>query len=84
MRYVDDVFVAIENVISIEQIKQAFEPQSVLSSTHEEEKDNQLSFLDCLITRFDESLSTSVHIKETNNGCCLNYNSICPEWYKSA
>ena len=82
VRYVDDIFVVIENVDSIEQIKQAFESESVLSFTHEEEKDNQLSFLDCLITRFDEGFSTSVHIKETNNGNCLNYNSICPERYK--
>ena len=82
VRYVDDIFVVIENLNTIDPLKQAFESQSVLSFTHEKEKHNQLSFLDCLITRFDESFSTSVHIKETNNGSCLNYNSICPERYK--
>ena len=74
VRYVDDTFVVIEDVNSIVQIKQAFESQSVLSCTHKEEKDNQLSFPDCLITRYDEGFSTSVHIKETNNNSCLNYN----------
>ena len=52
-RYVDDIFVVIEDANSIEQIKQAFESQSVLSFTHEEEKYKQLSFLDCLITRIE-------------------------------
>ena len=79
VRYIDDIFVVIEDAKSIKQIKQAFESQSVLSFTHEKVKDNRLSFLDCLITIFVEGFSTLVHIKETKNGSCLNYNSICPD-----
>ena len=82
VRYVDNIFVVIEDVNVIEQTKQAFEFQSVLSFTHEDKKDNQLPFLDNIITRFDEGFSTSIHIKETNIGSCLNYNSIYPERYK--
>ena len=40
-RCVDDIFVVIEDAYSIEQIKQAFESQSLHSFTHEGEKDKQ-------------------------------------------
>ena len=51
-RYVDDIFVAIDDSAQFTQIKAKFEQESVLTFTHEIEKDRQLSFLDCLIKRF--------------------------------
>ena len=30
----------------------------------------------------EDSFLTSVHIKDTNTGDCINYNGICPESYK--
>ena len=65
VRYVDEILVVIEDINCIEQLKQAFKSKPVLSFTHKEEKDSQFSFLDCLVTRFDEDCSTSVHIMET-------------------
>ena len=43
----------------------------------------QLSFLDCLIKRFDDTLQTSVFVKDTNAGDCLNFKSVCPDRYKT-
>ena len=63
-------------------IKDKFESESVLTFTHEFEKDDQLAFLDCLVTRLGDCFGTSVHVKETSDGTCLNYNSTCPERYK--
>ena len=34
------------------------------------------------MTRTTDGIETSVYIKGTNNGSCLNYNSICPDKYK--
>ena len=43
---------------------------------------NNLAFLNTLVKRDEEKLSTTVYVKSTNTGYCLNYNSICPERYK--
>lgn len=55
---------------------------SVLKFTYELEKRKKLSFLDVLLERKNDTLQTSVHIKETNSGECMNYNSVAPEKYK--
>ena len=74
---------AIYDSAQLTQIKTKFEQESVLTFTHEIEKDRQLSFLDCLIKRFDDTLQTSVFVKDTNAGDCLNYKSVCPDRYKT-
>ena len=81
-RYVDDIFVVIDDLSDIDAIKDKFQGESVLQFTHEPEKDRKLAFLDCLVEHFGESYQTSVYIKETNAGDCLNFKSICPENYK--
>ena len=42
-----------------------------------------MPFLDVLITRNGTKFETSVFVKETNHGDCLNYESICPDRYKT-
>ena len=54
----------------------------MLQFTYEEENARKLAFLDCLVTRLDEKFHTSVYVKETNNGDCINFKSLCPERYK--
>ena len=64
-------------------IKDKFEADSVLKFTFETEKNNQLPFLDTIVRRFDFKFKTSVYVKSTNAGDCINYSSICPERYKT-
>lgn len=83
-RYVDDVFLLINNISTLEEIKNKFESTSVLKFTYEIEEKKTISFLDVRITRSNNSLITTVHTKLTNSGECLNYNSIAPTRYKTA
>ena len=82
-RYVDDCFLVVDNYEILSRLKSKFESESVLKFTFEKEKDNKLPFLDTLITRFNNSFVSSVYVKETNNGDCLNFDSICPDRYKT-
>jgi hypothetical protein len=83
-RYVDDIFL---NVASEEQllwIKSNMENISVLKFTYEINNVNKLNFLDVHINISEDKQSfvTSVYTKETNNGDCLNFLSLCPFRYK--
>jgi len=83
-RYIDDILLTIDSLAQLEQLKTAFEEESVLKFTYEVENSRKISFLDVLITRNTNSVSTSVYTKSTNSGDCLNYNSNCPERYKTS
>ena len=83
-RYVDDCFVSINNLAELESLKTYFEDHSVLTFTYEIEINKKLPFLDVLVERKDGELHTAVYRKSTNTGECINYNSICPERYKTA
>jgi hypothetical protein len=83
-RYVDDIFLLVENSNQLVTLKTLFENNSVLKFTYEEEKNNKLHFLDVLINNMNGSISTSVYTKSTSTGDCINYNGICPERYKTA
>jgi hypothetical protein len=84
-RYVDDIFLLIDNISTLQNLKSTFEAQSVLKFTFEIEKLKALPFLDVLIERTeDHKLKTSVYTKTTNTGECMNYNSITTEQYKLA
>ena len=77
-RYVDDNFVAIDDSALLTQIKTKFEQESVLTFTHEIEKDQQLSIVECHIKRFDDTLQTSVFVKVTKAGDCLIFKKCMP------
>ena len=81
-RYVDDIFLVIKNIKTLEEIKQKFEEVSVLKFTCEMEVRKAISFLDVEITRAEGSLETAVHTKPTSVGECMNYLGIAPERYK--
>jgi hypothetical protein len=81
-RYIDDTFGAFKDEQEIINLKNKFEEMSCLKFTYELEKDKILNFLDVKIVRTDNAYSTSVFVKKTNAGDCLNYNSICPLRYK--
>ena len=83
-RYVDDTFVVIDNFNQLINLRNAFERESVLKFTYEIENKRNISFLDVSINRTtNNDVSTTVFVKHTNTGDCLNYNSICPDRYKT-
>ena len=84
VRYVDDCFLQVANEQNLLSIKSKFEQESVLKFTIEYEKNKQLAYLDTLVNRTPLYFKTSVYIKTTNFGDCLNYSSICPDKYKSS
>ena len=82
-RYVDDIFLMIRNVSTLEEIKHKFEKASVLKFTFEIEEKKCISFLDVNVKRKEGSLQTSVYTKPTSTGECINFNSIAPDRYKT-
>ena len=46
------------------------------------EKNKQLTFLDMVVKECGSKIRTSVHVKDTNYGVCINYKGICPDKYK--
>ena len=82
VRYVDDCFLLINSLPLLFDLKQKLEDESVLKFTYEEEKSRQLAFLDTLIKRDENKFVSSVFVKSSNLGDCLNFNSICPDKYK--
>ena len=80
-RYVDDMFVVESNVRQISELKAALTSSSVQTYTHELENKKLLSFLDVSLLWRGSRMNTLVHVKQANEGKCLNYHSICPERY---
>ena len=83
-RYIDDILIVIDNFQQLTQLQELFITQSSLNFTYEIETNKKLSFLYTLIKRKNNELITTVYRKSTNTGECLNYNSICPEKYKTS
>ena len=82
-RYVDDIFMYVKNIRTLDIMKAKFENNSVLSFTYEVEKNRGIAFLDVDVTRSrGGSVATKVHVKGTHAGDCMNYHSIAPERYK--
>ena len=81
-RYIDDIFLEIQNEQQLLDLKQTFENISVLKFTYELHTQNKLPFLDVLVTTNATNFTTTIHRKPTDQGLCLNANSECPEKYK--
>ena len=81
-RYVDDTFAFIrrDEIKKVEDILNSFE--SKIQFTHEEEKDNIISFLDVQIKRLNDKLETNIYRKKTNTDLYINWYSHAPEIWK--
>ncbi len=75
-RYVDDTFV-MGRPKSLDQFFQVLnEVHPDIKWTMEEEKDGKLPFLDvCVYRKEDGTISTGVHVKETDTNSYIHYNS---------
>lgn len=82
-RYVDDIFILCRSPDEVTRLKTLFEHHSVLKFTFEHEQENKLVFLDTIVTRNNEMITTAVHTKTTSSDDCINYISICPDRYKT-
>lgn len=83
-RYIDDVLIEVRDQDALQQLKSRLETVSGLSFTVEESVEEKINFLDISIDTADGPFVTSVHRKPTDAGRCLNYQSQCPQRYKSS
>jgi hypothetical protein len=60
-RYIDDIFLVINDLNHILKLKEKFEKESCLRFTYEIEKENNLHFLDVQLNRNENNIETSVY-----------------------
>ena len=80
-RFVDDIFTDASHDLLL-KLKNSMEDNSVVKFTYELSQNNQLPFLDILTHFHSNTFATSVYIKPTDEGICLNGKSECPDRYK--
>ncbi|XP_076052766.1 uncharacterized protein LOC143032183 [Oratosquilla oratoria] len=81
-RYVDDIFVEVRDRKYLQDLRDTFVSSSCLNFTLELHDDGSLPFLDVFVKPVDSKFVTSVHVKETNEGRCLNAEGEYPTSYK--
>ncbi|XP_076045862.1 uncharacterized protein LOC143028109 [Oratosquilla oratoria] len=83
-RYIDDIFVRFNTADELEDLRQRLMEESDLTFTIENSINGSLPFLDVQVSHSDTGYKTSVYVKSTNNGRCLNGQSECPVRYKKS
>ena len=82
-RYVDDCFLVFKDKEHVELFATYINSKHPnIKFTYEIEENNCLPFLDCLLSKSDTCLSTSVYRKPTFTGLGLNFFSFIPKMYK--
>lgn len=81
-RYVDDIFVLVRDQQNLIDLKNILERNSVLKFTYEISNNNKMPFLDVLVKNLNDTFETTVYVKSTSAGTCINAESECPERYK--
>ena len=83
-RYIDDIFITINNNEDITRLITALENNSVLKFTSENSDNGRLPFLDIDITKQANKFKATVYTKPTNVGRCLKgivYGKIAKKFY---
>ena len=75
------IIIIIQNIDQLTALQNSFESNSVLKFTYELSNNNKINFLDVDVNITPQTINSSVHIKPTNSGVLLNYNSECPQRY---
>ena len=83
-RYIDDIFVQVENEAQLINLMREMRENSVLNFTYELNVNDKLPFLDVLVDNSGNKFRTSVYHKPTDEGFCLNGDSQCTEKYKTS
>ena len=84
VRFVDDIFLQVNDEDELIKLKELFENNSVLNFTYELSVDKKLPFLDVMVTSKNGNFNTNVYRKPTSIGSCLNANSECIGQYKDS
>lgn len=82
-RFVDDIYTDAKYE-QLLKIKNSMEEHSVIKFTFELSQNNQLPFLDILTYYDTDKFTSSVYVKPTDAGICLNGRSECTDRYKEA
>ena len=83
-RYIDDIFVTSKDEADLENIQEALQRNSVLKFTIEKSQAQKIPFLDIMVEKEDNEISTTVYTKPTNIGRCLNARGECPDAFKKS
>ncbi len=82
-RYIDDVIATVKKDKTDDILQTINNTTKNIRFTKEEEQNNQLAFLDVLLTRTnDGTIHTQVYRKQTHTDQILNYNSNHPTQHK--
>ena len=82
-RYIDDIFVVIDEPTNFPALMTCFKENSVPNFTSEVGANHTLKFLDVRISNNNGELHTSVYNKPIYPGIYINSNSECPVRYKN-
>ena len=83
-RYIDDTFQLTASEEDLHRVRREFESESGLRFTFEFAQDRVLPYMDVAIQQADDTFHTSVYVKSTNIGTCLNGKSECPSRYRNS
>ena len=81
-RYIDDIYLEIEDEAALETLRSRLEEESVLKFTCETSVTGKLPFLDVSVDITEGKHITTVYRKKTDGGRCMNARSECPTRYK--
>ena len=81
-RYVDDTFTYIKEseIEKVKEILNAFHPS--IKFTCEKEEGQKISFLDVLVQRNSDVITTDIYRKKTDTNIYINWNSFSPQVWK--
>ena len=83
LRYVDDLFCVFNCERDLEMFFAKINTiHANIQFTKDLEQNNQLPYLDVLVTRADVKFKTTVFRKKTNTGLYIKWSSLCPVKYK--
>ncbi|XP_076032507.1 uncharacterized protein LOC143020226 [Oratosquilla oratoria] len=82
LRYVDDIFVCVENVHMLEELRAKLQVCSGLQFTLELNVSNKILFLYVLVDATSDSFTTNIYCNPTDAGKCMNGLGECSQSYK--
>ncbi|XP_076044812.1 uncharacterized protein LOC143027411 [Oratosquilla oratoria] len=81
-RYVDDIFVCVDDLQLLEELRSNLQVISGLKFTVELNENNRLPFLDVMVYGSSDAFITSIYRKPTNASKCMNGEGECTQDYK--
>ncbi|XP_066958077.1 uncharacterized protein [Macrobrachium rosenbergii] len=82
-RYIDDIFFTIKETDDARKLADALKRNSLLNFTTEHSQQKTLPFLDVLMKQQEGQFKTTVYVKATNAGRCLNARGECDDAIKA-